>query len=310
VIRNPQPALLRAYRGLDPIRDYRRIYDHLVNVDSPAVMSTGLNLAFYKTFAAPAIAGLLVRTGHAIDDPRKRAEDTFILMSEMIMSGFGPVRGRDALHRMNRSHAGLGIGNADHLYVLAALAVEPIRFLDRFGGRKALPVERAASAEFYRQLGLHMKLDAVPAHYAAFEQYLREYEQFNFAYTDAAHQLMLATTDLMSLRFPPRLRKYVGRLTATMMDASMRSALGVPDPPLGMTTLVRALYRAQSIAARRRDPDPVHRFPDGVVTGLMRYPDGYEITQVGPPAHPGARPRPALRPACADISGHEEARTD
>jgi len=123
---SPERALHRAVRGLDPIRDHQQIYDYLVNVDSPVAMMMGLNLAFYKTFAAPSIAELLVSTGHAITEPRKRAEDTFIVVSEMIMHGFGRGRGRDALHRMNRSHAGLPITDEDSLYVLSALVVEPI----------------------------------------------------------------------------------------------------------------------------------------------------------------------------------------
>jgi uncharacterized protein (DUF2236 family) len=167
--------------------------------------------------------------------------------------------------------------------VLSALVVEPIRFLNRFGGRKALEIEKAASAEFYRQMGEHMGLTDIPADYERFERYLGDYERRHFTYSEAANQLMKATTELMALRFPQALHKHVLSLTATMMDESMRRALGVPAPPVGLTTLVRVLFRVKFTLARRRDPEPAHRFPEGVVTDLMCYPDGYEIAQVGPP---------------------------
>jgi len=162
-------------------------------------------------------------------------------------------------------------------------------------------VEKAASAEFYRQMGEHMGLVDIPGDYEGFARYLGDYESRRFTYTEAANQLMKATTDLMALRFPPALHKHVQALTSTMMDASMRRALGVPAPPVGLTTLVRVLFRVKFTLNRWRNPEPTHRFPEGVVTNLMCYPDGYEIAQVGPPpsAGPGAGPgaRPGAGPA-------------
>ena len=266
--------------GLDPVADCRAIYDHLMFVDTAATMAAGLNLAFYRSFTAPRIAGLLGKTRVIIDQPVQRASDTAVLVWEMVMHGFEHERGRAALRRMNQIHAAFAIPEEDFLYVLSTLVVVPIEFLDRYGYRRARARERTASAEFYRQMGRYMGLREVPENYAAFEAYMHDYERRHFAYSDQARELVEATVSLMNHRFPRILRGAVGMLSSTLMDRQMRKAAGVRTPPPGLTTVVRLAVRAGAKLARRRDPHPTHRFPDGVVR-LPAYPDGYTIGEVG-----------------------------
>jgi hypothetical protein len=273
-------ASLEVIRDLDPVADHRAIYDRLLFVDAASTMAAGLNLAFYRSFAAPNIATLLAGTRVAIDEPVQRATDTAVLIWEMVMHGFDDERGRAALKRMNRIHSAFSIANEDFLYVLSAIAVVPIRFMDRYGWRRAFEHERIASAEFYRQMGRHMGLCDIPAGFAEFEAYLQDYERANFTFTDQARELIAATTSLMDHRVPKPLRGAVGMLTSALMDRRMRAAAGVRNPPPGLATAVRLAVRTASRLARRRNPDPAHRFPDGVVV-LPAYPDGYQLDQVG-----------------------------
>ena len=67
-------ASLDVVRDLDPVADYQAIYDRLLFVDAASTMAAGLNLAFYRSFAAPNIATLLASTRVAIDEPVQRAE--------------------------------------------------------------------------------------------------------------------------------------------------------------------------------------------------------------------------------------------
>lgn len=272
---------LDAIRGLDPVENHRAIYGNLIFVDAASTMTAGLNMAFYRSFAAPSIAKLLAGTRVAIDEPARRAVDTGILVWEMAMHGFEHERGRAALSRMNRIHSAFEISAEDFLYVLSALVVVPIRFMDRYGWRRAFAQERTASAEFYREMGRRMALREIPADFAAFEAYLNRYEREHFVYTDQAHELLLATGSLMEHRFPKPLRGAVSLLTSTMTDQRMRAAGGVRNPPPGLTTLVRLAARLGSRVARWRNPHPTHRFPNGVAEPMAFYPDGYQIEQVG-----------------------------
>lgn len=281
---NPHRAL-RRIRRLDPVRDYHEIYRHLVLVDAPDTLEIGLNMAFYRTYAVPAIAELLLSTGELTERTRKRADDTGILIYEIVLHGFEHPRGRAAQSRMNRIHAMFDIAEDDFLYVLAALVVVPIRFLDRFGWRRALPEERIASAEFYRQMGQRMALPRVPADYAGFESFLDRYEREHFAYSDAAHQLMLTTTEFMTARFPRWAAGPAAALTYSLMDAPMRQALGAPTPSRAADVLVRAGFRTACYVTRWLRPNARNRFAHGVVEPTPTYPEGYEIAEVGPQPH-------------------------
>lgn len=273
-------ASLDVIRDLDPVADYQAIYDRLLFVDAASTMAAGLNLAFYRSFAAPNIATLLASTRVAIDEPVQRATDTAVLVWEMVMHGFDHERGRAALKRMNRIHSAFSIANEDYLYVLSAIVVVPILFMDRYGWRRAFEHERIASAEFYREMGRRMGLRDIPADFAEFEAYMQDYERANFVFTDQARELIAATTSLMDHRVPKPLRGAVGMLTSTLMDRRMRAAAGVRNPPPGLATAVRVAVRTASRIARRRNPNPAHRFPTGVVT-LPAYSDGYRLEQVG-----------------------------
>ena len=297
-------ASLDAVRKFDPVADHRAIYDRLLFVDAPTTMAAGLNLAFYRSFAAPNIARLLASTRVAIDEPVQRATDTAVLIWEMVMHGFDHERGRAALKRMNRIHSAFSIANEDYLYVLSTIVVVPIRFMDRYGWRRTFEHERVASAEFYAQMGRRMGLRGIPDTFAEFERYMQDYERANFIYTDQARELIAATTSLMDHRVPKPLRGAVGMLTSTLMDRRVRTAAGVHNPPPGLTTAVRLTVRIASRTARRRNPNPTHRFPNGVVT-LPAYPDGYELEQVG---HYSERPADqAGSPRCHHSEGLPEA---
>lgn len=266
--------------GLDPATDYRAIYAHLVFVDAAATMAGGLNLAFYRSFTAPRISALLAQTRVIMDEPVRRASDTAVLVWEMTMHGFEHDRGRAALRRMNQIHAAFDIADEDFAYVLSTLVVVPIEFLDRYGWRRASQRERAASAAFYREMGRYMGLRELPETFDGFAEFMRDYERRHVVYTDQARELVTATISLMDHRFPAVLRGAVKTLTSTLMGRTMRRAAGVRTPPPGLTTVVRLAVRGASKLARRRNPHPTHRFPDGVVT-LPAYPNGYRIDEIG-----------------------------
>ena len=152
--------------GLDP-GDYLRTYQLTVLYDFPTDARIGLNLAFYRVFAIPGIANLLVHTGEMLGRPAKRGYDTGLVMYELISHGFDHPRGREMVRLLNRVHKPWSITDEDYRYVLAAFTVVPLRWIEKRGWRTLLPAEREASATFYRELGRRMNIPDLPLDYAA-----------------------------------------------------------------------------------------------------------------------------------------------
>ena len=83
--------------------------------------------ALFRTYAVPSISGLLAETGEFERRPRKRYDDTELILAEMLENGLDSPRGRAALARMNAMHGRFPIANEDMLYVLSTFIFEPIR---------------------------------------------------------------------------------------------------------------------------------------------------------------------------------------
>lgn len=66
----------------------------------------------------PSISRLLFKSGEFIRRPRKRYDDTELLLAEILENGFDSKRGRSALQRINQMHNRFAIANRDFLYVL------------------------------------------------------------------------------------------------------------------------------------------------------------------------------------------------
>jgi hypothetical protein len=103
-----------------------------------------LEFALFRTYAVPSISGLLAKTGEFERGPRKRYDDTELILAEILENGLDSARGRAALARMNAMHGRFGIANEDTLYVLSTFLFEPVRWLERFGWRPMTVHEQQA----------------------------------------------------------------------------------------------------------------------------------------------------------------------
>jgi ER-bound oxygenase mpaB/B'/Rubber oxygenase, catalytic domain len=281
-----QPLYLEA---LDPAVDCHAIYRHIVLREFWPEARMGLNLAFYRTYAVPTIAKVLLDTGELTGRPLKRAYDTGLIMYELIYNGIDHPRGRKVLASLNRMHRAHDISQADYRYVLGALVFVPTRWIDRFGPRPLCQAEREATFEFYRRVGAAMHIEDIPTTVAAFEAEFDEFERVNFAFDPAANTLIQATKDLMVRRLPAVLRRAgwarraMAAATDTLLDPPLRTALGVPDPPRALEITVHGLLRLKGRMrrlARSRDTD---FWTPGRPNAA--YPDGYTLDRIGPDQH-------------------------
>lgn len=269
--------------GLDP-DDYLRIYQLTVLYDFPTDARVGLNLAFYRVFAIPGIANLLVRTGEMLGRPAKRGYDTGLVMYELITHGFDHPRGREMVRLLNRVHRPWPITDEDYRYVIAAFTVVPLRWIEKRGWRPLLPAEREASATFYRELGHRMNIPDLPSDYAAAAALLDAYEARNMAPSPAGEQLMDTTQQLIVRKLPPRLQRLGPTVTSALLDdPPLTQALGLPPPPRGARTVVDLAYTLRNTAIRLRKPATASWFVPGRPVSTV-YPHGYRLADLGPDA--------------------------
>lgn len=121
-------TVLQQILVLDPVKDNQRIMFLSCRCDFPFSTTRSLELALFRTFVAPSIAGLLDRTGEFGKRTQKRYDDTDLILSEMVEYGYESERGARAIARLNELHGRFRISNADFLYVLSTFVFEPIRW--------------------------------------------------------------------------------------------------------------------------------------------------------------------------------------
>ena len=215
---------------LDPAVDWHEIYKRLTLWELPAEARFGFQLAFYRPFAVPRMAVVLERTGHFRRDTVRRAYDTGLVIHEIIWGGVDSERGRRMVKLMNALHDRPDIHAEDMTYVLTALAVVPIRFMDRYGWRRVTAKEREATWRFCDVLGERMGIAERPASYSAAEDWLSRYEAAHLAPSPAGAGLTKAVLNTLRNRLPAPARPFAAQITSAL----------VGDPKVCARTLITA----------------------------------------------------------------------
>lgn len=289
----PRNAVLERIRQLDPARDHAEIVYLDTNWEFPFDVTKALEFALFRTYAVPSISRLLHQTGEFVSRPRKRYDDTDLLISEIIQHGYDSERGRAAIRRMNQQHHRFAISNDDYLYTLSTFIFEPARWVARFGYRPMLEQERLAWYFFWCEVGRRMNINDIPASYTAFEQFNQAYEQTHFQYATTNQQVAAITRDLFLGFVLPRWLWRLGEPAVyALLDEPLRRAFQFPAPVPALRWIVTRGLKLRSRSARllvRRQPT--------LRTQLKRpsYPNGYQIEELGP--SPGATPAEVAEPA-------------
>jgi ER-bound oxygenase mpaB/B'/Rubber oxygenase, catalytic domain len=271
---------LTEIRRLDPVADAQRIVYLDACFEFPWDLQRSLELAFYRTYAVPAIAELLDSTGELVRRAQKRYDDTLLLISAFSEHGYDSEFGTRAIRRMNQIHGAFEIPNELFVYVLSTMVFEPVRWNQRVGWRPSIETERLASFEFWREVGKRMGIRDIPETYEALEAFNIEFERVQFGYTDAGARVAAATRD-MFLDWFPGLPKRVGRpVVHALFDEPLLDALGFPHPSRFVRRSVEVATRMRSRIVRALPP---RRRPRIRTEEKQRsYPKGYELELLGP----------------------------
>jgi hypothetical protein len=215
----------------------------------PWDLTRALELALLKTFCVPSISGLLARTGEFERRPRKRYDDTGLMVAELLRHGLDSPAGAAVIERMNRIHGHYAIGNDDFLYVLSTFVAEPIRWLARYGWRPLTPLEQEHLFRFWRGVGERMGIADLPDTLADLLALNERVEREAFAPAATNRRIADATLAMLLADWPAPLRPSLRWALLGLLDRQTCVALGWSTAPDGLQALVLGALRARSRAA-------------------------------------------------------------
>ncbi|WP_421723516.1 oxygenase MpaB family protein [Bauldia sp.] len=274
------PSIAARIAALDPEVSYEGIARLLYVYEFSWDIERALEFALFRTYAVPSISGLLAKTGEFETRPRKRYDDTELILAETIENGLDSAQGKRSIARMNAMHGRFKIDNADLLYVLSTFICEPIRWLDRFGRRGMTENERRAWFLYYRGLGERMGIREMPDDLAGMMHLNEAYEAVHFRFADTNHRIGAATVDLLLSFYLPRRLVWIGRpAVRAFLDQPLLDSMGFRPAPGWLRHLLMATLRMRAgvlkLLPRRRKPRRLTQMP------RPTYPEGYKIEELG-----------------------------
>jgi hypothetical protein len=262
--------------------DLHGIYRTMTLYDFQTEMRAGFFVSYYRNFAIPSTAKTLAARGEMKNRPMKRSYDTAIVIHEIIANGFDSQRGQAMIELLRRVHKGVPGSADDFIYVLMTLLVLPLRWIQRHGWRQLTALEEEAAVAFYAELGRRMGLGPVPGTFAAAGEFLDTYEERRLGPSAEGASLLEATVEAFAIRVPARFRRLTPLVLALMMDKpEVAVALGLRPAPAVLKFPFHAVMRFRAFKARRRPLPSEPSFVPGRMNTSV-YPDGYELSQVGP----------------------------
>jgi len=135
---------MRKLRTLDAKKDYNEMARILCTQEFPFEWYYGINIAFYRTFSSPTIAGVYNNNRTIEITPEKRVADTDIIMWQPIEHGVDSERGTQALLHLNDIHAVFKkkTHNRDFVYVLCCFIKDIITMTELTGWRRLTKHEK------------------------------------------------------------------------------------------------------------------------------------------------------------------------
>lgn len=271
-----------------PLQEAEATCHQLAGVEFPWDLTRSLELALLKTFCVPSISALLDRTGEFAQRPRKRYDDTGLMVAELLRHGVDSEAGAAVIERMNRIHGNYAIGNDDFLYVLSTFVAEPIRWLSRYGWRGLTDLEQEHLFRFWQAVGQRMGISAIPGSLVELMALNVRVERQVFALAPSNRRVADATLAMLLADWPAPLRPALHRVLAALLDRQTSGSLGWPVAPGWLQQLVLAALRLRSRAAaagaalsRGLGRQPRARFFSQRPT--PSYGANFRLEQLGPP---------------------------
>lgn len=260
----PDPAVAREIAALDAVRDCQRIAYLLSAYEFPWDFNRALELALFYTYGSATVSTLLDKTREFSDHGQKRYDDTRLLMTHIMHSGWDGDVGRRAIERVNRSHGHYRIPADDFLFVLWTFIEFPIRWATRYGHRAMTQHEQAAWFHFWAELGRRMNVANIPESKLAYDAWIADYKRRTFVPNDASARVAASTVRIVEGWLPEPLRGLVTPVVYSLFDDDLPflDAVRAPRPPKALRPLVEGFLHARARLRRQVVLDDYPATPD------------------------------------------------
>ena len=246
---------LREILTLDPERDAPRIVHIDTVYEFPFDTTRSLELALFRTFASPKVSRLLDETKEFAYRAQRRYDDTDLILSTIVESGYDSDEGKRAIRRMNRLHRRFDI--AERGVPLRPVDVR-VRADSLERALRLAPVRRAGAARMVpllargRHGGWRSRTSRRPPRSSSATTSSTSARSFRSAETNA--RVARASRDMFVAWFPG-VPKSVGAYgISALMDEPLRDALGFPRPPRALVHAVDAALKTRARVVRTLPP--------------------------------------------------------
>lgn len=252
----PNPAVAREIASCDAEKECQRIVYLLSAYEFTWDINRALELALFYTYGSASISALLDKTGEFSGSGQKRYDDTRLLITHFMYSGWEGEAGRQAIARINRSHGHYHIDQADFLFTLWTFIEFPMRWTDKWAPRRMTAHEKAAWFNFWREIGARMGIANIPPTLAAYDAWIVAYTAQTFLPSPASARVAAATVAIIEGWLP---RLFRGRTAPAIYalfddDPQFLAAIGAPLPPVWLRPVLEQALRAAARLRRRVVP--------------------------------------------------------
>ncbi|MEZ4897711.1 MAG: oxygenase MpaB family protein [Saprospiraceae bacterium] len=267
-------------KSLNALNDHQEIAYLLVCHVFPWDTERALELALFRTFAIPSISKITASTGELVNRPRKRYDDTELILFEILESGYDSERAKRAFRRMNKMHGSYAISNEDMLYVLSTFVFEPIWWNKKFGWRPLRQNEKESGFYFFREVGKRMGIRNLPDDMDEFEKWSKAYAEQNATFSENNYKIGKPTLDLVLGFYIPKWLFPVGRpFLLALLDEPLIQNMGFKRPPGWIRKMMSAIMNIRKWIVRRLPESSKPRL--GTRKRRPTYPEGYKIEELG-----------------------------
>jgi len=239
----------------------QQIFKALADVEFPFMFMKSVQFALFRTYGIPTISKLLVKTSLLAcpASSPQRYTDTEVLFIEFAMREWGSQPWLEGVSRVKCIHAGYRragqVTNSDMLYTIAALVLQPVRWIERWEWRVLTDTEKCAIGVLWKGIAdaLDVNCEGMYGYDTGegwrdglvwlqeLSEWMEDYESTYMIPDDNSFLLAEQTTALFMWSLPRHFKPTGKQVLTVLMDDRLRRAMKYDQPSPQITRAVHTL---------------------------------------------------------------------